>query len=112
MIVHELATNAAKYGALSSPEGQVRVAWRRAMKDGVERVEFDWRESGGPPVASPIHRGFGTRLIERSVRNQLGGSVAVDYSESGLGCRISFPLAEAEASARPPAEREDMADAS
>jgi PAS domain S-box-containing protein len=89
LIFHELATNAAKYGALSDTEGCVRVSWR---VDG-DRLMVDWVESGGPRVAPPTRRGFGSRLIDRSVRGELGGEAEIQYSEHGLTCRILAPFA-------------------
>jgi PAS domain S-box-containing protein len=96
LVVHELATNAAKYGALSVPEGRIEVSWR--VSDGAEpRLEINWRELGGPPAAAPTRRGFGTRLIERSVGADLMGDVAFDYTSGGLRCSMSIPLGTASA---------------
>jgi PAS domain S-box-containing protein len=91
MIFHELATNAAKYGALSCAEGCVRVVW--SVDDG--RLALTWREEGGPRVAPPTRRGFGSRLIERSLQAETGGEAKLEFGESGLTCRISMPLASA-----------------
>ena len=91
MIFHELATNAAKYGALSAPEGMVTIDWSVANQ--LDRtLNIAWRETGGPPVAAPDRRGFGSRLIERNVRHDLAGSIEVSYATDGLGVEISFPL--------------------
>ncbi len=91
MIFHELATNAAKYGALSAPGGRVLVDW--AVADQTRpRLELVWREIGGPAVAPPARKGFGSRLIERNVRHDLAGEVELDYAGDGLVATISIPL--------------------
>jgi two-component sensor histidine kinase len=89
---HELATNAAKHGALSVPAGSVRVSWviRPAAKGGRE-VELGWRERGGPPVCRPERKGFGSYLLSRGL-GQFGGSLRVDFQPAGLECHICFPL--------------------
>jgi PAS domain S-box-containing protein len=92
MALHELGTNAAKYGALSSKSGQVAIAWRIEGKDPGRRLVLHWEESGGPPVARPTRKGFGSRLIERALAAELGGEVRVDYESSGLRCAIVAPL--------------------
>lgn len=92
MALHELATNAVKYGALSRPEGRVLISWR--MKDGPRGVLcLEWRESGGPAVAgAPARRGFGSRVLDATVRGQLSGSVTVEWAETGLVCGMEVPL--------------------
>jgi PAS domain S-box-containing protein len=90
MSLHELATNAVKYGALSSSSGHVRIEW--GVSDSRRSVVLTWCEEGGPPVASPLHKGFGSRLIERQLTRELGGSARMDFAPSGLICRIEFPL--------------------
>lgn len=97
MIFHELATNAAKYGALSSPDGRVLVDW--AVANHLQPVlHITWREIGGPPVVPPPRRGFGSRLIERNVRHDLAGQLEVDYAETGLHAEFSIPLHRGETS--------------
>ncbi len=91
MIFHELATNAAKYGALSSPEGRVLVDWSLADQTR-PRLELTWTELGGPPVTPPDRKGFGSRLIERNVRHDLAGEIEVDYASGGLIVTFSIPL--------------------
>jgi two-component sensor histidine kinase len=86
--LHELATNAAKYGALSAPDGHVRVEWSRAV-DG--RLVLCWTETGGPPVESPARRGFGMRVMESMVRGQLKGELRFDWRAEGLACEIALP---------------------
>ena len=91
MIFHELATNAAKYGALSAPDGRVLVDW--AVADQTRpRLELTWREVDGPPVVEPTRRGFGSRLIERSVHHDLAGTVKLDYADDGFKATFSIPL--------------------
>ncbi|MGH6998016.1 MAG: sensor histidine kinase, partial [Phenylobacterium sp.] len=88
MVLHELATNAERYGALSSPAGRLLVHWTR-----LEDVLFlEWRETLGPPTAQPARRGFGLRFIRGAVERELDGQVAFDFAESGLRCRISAPI--------------------
>jgi two-component sensor histidine kinase len=95
MVLHELATNAAKHGALSAPGGTVEVRWRagrRAGEDGLLRLR--WTETGGPPVlATPARRGFGSRVVEATVRGQLGGTVERRWERTGLVCEVAVPLA-------------------
>lgn len=91
LVAHELATNAAKYGALSGGEGCVSVTWR--VEDG--GLSLTWRERGGPAVETPARRGFGSRLIERSLQGPLAGEARLDFAPAGLVCRITLPLAEA-----------------
>jgi PAS domain S-box-containing protein len=83
--LHELATNAAKYGSLSVPKGHLEVTWLRAA-DG--RLILRWTESGGPPAKKPTHEGFGTSVIERMIREQLKGEMHLDWREEGLACEI------------------------
>lgn len=89
MALHELATNAVKYGALSGERGTVRLEWKIA--DGL--LTIYWQESGGPAVEPPRHKGFGSRLIERSLAGELGGKVQMEYLRRGVVCRIEAPLA-------------------
>ena len=86
--LHELATNAAKYGSLSVPKGQVKVTWSRAA-DG--HLILRWTESGGPPAKKPTHEGFGTSVIERMIREQLKGEMHLDWRAEGLACEIVLP---------------------
>jgi light-regulated signal transduction histidine kinase (bacteriophytochrome) len=104
MALHELATNAAKHGALSRPGGSVAVGW--ALGDTTLRLE--WRESGGPPVLPPTRRGFGMAMIERSLAYEVGGHSRLDFAPDGLRCCIDLPLhhiAGMPATARPAAPR-------
>ena len=92
MALQELATNAVKYGALSNPAGQIRVHWELIKSEARYDLNVRWEESGGPAVAKPKRRGFGTRLIERTVTQELGGEVMVEFSPTGLVCDIRVPL--------------------
>lgn len=87
--LHELATNAAKYGSLSAADGRVEIAWSRTAYG---RLSLRWIESGGPTVTPPAHRGFGTRVMENIV-GQLRGEVYFDWRDQGLNCEIILPLA-------------------
>lgn len=95
MALHELATNAVKYGALSTPRGQVGIAWSVAPASGatgVPRLSLSWTETGGPPVAVPTRRGFGSRLIERGLASELAGEAHIDFAPGGVVCRIEAGL--------------------
>jgi two-component sensor histidine kinase len=91
MAVHELATNAAKYGALSNGSGRISVHWDIAERD-EQHLQMVWTETDGPKVTAPTSRGFGSRLIERGLAGQLGGEAVIDYREIGVVCRIMAPL--------------------
>jgi two-component sensor histidine kinase len=91
LILHELATNAVKYGALSVPSGQVRVRWD-AEEASARCLRLVWQETGGPPVATPNSLGFGTKLIEFAARHELGGEVELNYTSAGLEAEIVAPL--------------------
>ncbi|RPE81338.1 sensor histidine kinase [Vulcaniibacterium tengchongense] len=93
MALHELTTNAAKYGALSRESGRVALTWRLEGEGGGHRLRLEWRESGGPPVAEPAKRGFGTRFIERSIVRDLGGRVHLAFDAGGVNCLIDVPYA-------------------
>lgn len=91
MIFHELATNAAKYGALACGDGRVMVDWSISDQKS-PRLHITWREAGGEPIPEPERRGFGTRLIERNVRHDLHGTVQLSYPPEGFCAEISLPL--------------------
>ena len=93
MAVHELTTNAAKYGALSQPGGSIEIRWQPApADDGWMGLKIEWIERGGPPVAEPQQRGFGTRLIEGSIAADLGGQARLAFEPEGFRCEIVVPL--------------------
>jgi two-component sensor histidine kinase len=96
LLVHELATNAAKYGALASSVGKLSIRWSLADA----RLELEWRESGGPAVTAPTHRGFGTRLFSRALE-QFGGAVEATFATTGLICKLSLVLQESSPSITP-----------
>jgi two-component sensor histidine kinase len=88
MAIHELATNAAKYGAMSTPSGHVSVEW---SWDSEGKLVLEWIETGGPTVSEPSHRGFGVTLIDRIIGHQLRGAVHLDWRPEGLKCQMSIP---------------------
>jgi two-component sensor histidine kinase len=87
--LHELATNAVKYGALSVQQGEVHLTWSRP-KHGY--IEMDWRERGGPPAQPPSRAGFGTNLLSRALSGSIGGSVDLHWRAEGLSCSLKFPV--------------------
>jgi PAS domain S-box-containing protein len=93
LALNELTTNAAKYGALSQPEGRVTITWRESHNGGRFLV-LDWHEEDGPPVQVPERSGFGTRLIE-TVADRLHGKAKLEYAPDGLRCTLEFPLGDA-----------------
>jgi PAS domain S-box-containing protein len=101
MAIHELATNAAKYGALSVPSGCVVITWTVTAGD-VPHLELKWQEKGGPTVTAPTRRGFGTRMIERSLAQDVGGNVRLTYAPTGVVCVMDIPLSEAGGTAEHP----------
>ena len=92
MILHELATNAAKYGALSNESGKIAIDWHSTRDGSVTQLQLTWQESGGPPVAEPARTGFGTTLIQRGLTGQLGGRAEIEFAPSGLRCTIECPI--------------------
>ncbi|WP_246526443.1 HWE histidine kinase domain-containing protein [Plastoroseomonas hellenica] len=106
LALHELATNAAKHGALSAPEGSVSVCWtlRRTGRD-TRLVEIDWLERGGPPVVRPARRGFGMQLLQHALGQGFGGTVELDFCRDGLRCRICLPVGTEEETGSSAAQR-------
>jgi two-component sensor histidine kinase len=94
MVFHELATNAAKHGALSTDAGRVSLTWQVEPFSKGSRIQLHWKESGGPPVAPPGRKGFGSRLIERGLAQELNGEVCLVYDPTGVSCQIAMPLPE------------------
>jgi two-component sensor histidine kinase len=92
LILHELVTNASKYGALSTAQGVVYLTWRVATDAGRSALHLHWNEENGPPVTSPGGSGFGTRLIEFSAAQSLGGSAELRFEPGGLHVRVTAPL--------------------
>jgi two-component sensor histidine kinase len=92
MVLHELATNAAKYGALSNGRGRVLVRWHRASNGrSSDRLVLDWREVGGPPVVSPNPTGYGTSVIRDLIPYELGGTVSYELAREGARCTLEIP---------------------
>jgi PAS domain S-box-containing protein len=92
MVLHELATNAAKYGALSNGSGRVLVRWRRQPNGGsVRKLVLEWRETGGPPVTASNASGFGTSVIRDLIPYELGGAVEYELAREGCRCRLEIP---------------------
>jgi len=92
---HELCTNATKYGALSTPDGRVSVSWSYRQRAADPELEIVWRERGGPAVTPPTRRGFGSRLIQRSLAAELSGRAEVDYAPDGVVCTLGVRLTQA-----------------
>lgn len=93
MMFHELATNAAKYGALSIPSGRVEVSW--TVGEGAQSLHLRWVETGGPAVETPSQRGFGSRLLERGLAHELGADVRLVFDPAGVRCTMDIPLSPA-----------------
>ena len=93
MALHELATNAVKYGALSNDVGTVEIDWARNGRG--DEFCMSWRESGGPPVMKPTRRGFGTTVISTLVRSNLSGEVDVQYADDGFSWLLKCPATNA-----------------
>lgn len=94
MVIHELSTNAIKYGALSQGNGRIDLSWTVEDEADCRRMALEWRESGGPPASEPARRGFGTRLIQGGFATGLGGKAGLDFRPEGLLCTIDarFPV--------------------
>jgi len=91
--LHELATNAAKYGALSTEAGRVSLTWTVDGEADARRLMLTWRESGGPPVRAPRSRGFGSRLIENAIFSEMEGQTELEFAPEDIRCRIAANLA-------------------
>ena len=94
MAIHELTTNAAKHGALTLPGGRISILWSVEQGDAKRTLHFDWIESGGPAVAPPQRKGFGSTLLQRVLAQQCSATVAIDYAATGLHFHMEVPLAE------------------
>lgn len=92
MTLHELATNAVKYGALSNEKGRVRISWQTLHKEDAFCLRLEWAEQDGPTVVPPRRKGFGSRLIERGLAQELGGNVKIKYEPQGVWCEINARL--------------------
>jgi two-component sensor histidine kinase len=91
LMLHELATNAAKYGALSVPDGRLSIRWTAVASSSNVAVDLHWNEDNGPPVSAPERTGFGSRLLAGSAQ-QLGAQFEIDYAPSGFRCRLRFSV--------------------
>ena len=96
MVLHELATNAVKYGALSVPGGSVQIEWQIRREAGGKRLAMRWEEAGGPQVETPTRKGFGTRLLERQVSLEFNGSIQLLYRPTGFLCQMDLGLPSSE----------------
>jgi len=94
-VLHELATNAAKYGAFSVPSGQVSVSWCRETNGKEPHLTFVWRELGGPPMVSKVQANYGTNLIRNLIPHELGGATDLVFAADGVSCRMEIPIKEA-----------------
>jgi two-component sensor histidine kinase len=92
MVLHELVTNAAKYGSLSVPDGRVCVKWQKQNSDAGAKLVAEWHEFGGPAVAAKPSSGYGTSLIRDLIPHELGGTVNLVFSPDGVSCKIEIPL--------------------
>ena len=94
MMLHELVTNAAKYGALSTSVGRISVTWERSPDaDAAGKLTMTWREIAGPPITAPVQPGFGSSLIRDLIPHEIGGKVDLSFPSDGVCCNIEFPLA-------------------
>jgi PAS domain S-box-containing protein len=89
---HELATNAVKYGAFSNEAGTIAIEWAVEARENGRWLSLRWRERGGPAVAAPSRKGFGSRVIEEGLAHELGGEVSLDYLSAGIVCTIDVPV--------------------
>ncbi len=95
LVLHELAVNATHFGALSTEAGRLDLSWRLIEENRSARVIVEWREQGGPTVSTPARRGFGLKLLERSMSYELSGSSETRFDPQGFWCRLEFPLRKA-----------------
>ena len=92
MLLHELSTNAARYGSLSVPGGRISTTWSVRGDNGNEMLSLSWSEMGGPPVSRPDHQGFGSRMIERVATGELGGRFSAEYPPDGFRFSLDIPV--------------------
>jgi two-component sensor histidine kinase len=105
LVIHELATNAAKYGSLSQPRGHVVITWEVRNDSCEPQLAFSWVERNGPPVAAPTHQGFGSRLISAA----LAGTPRVAFDSQGFEYTVDVPLSEVTRASKPLATPEETA---
>ena len=94
LAIHELATNALKYGALSDLEGRVELSWQFLEKERPPELHLRWEETGGPIVVQPERKGFGSTLIQRVLASEIGGSALIEYRPTGVVFKAVAPLTE------------------
>jgi two-component sensor histidine kinase len=92
MALHELSTNAGKYGALSNDQGRIDIGWKKLLTAGSARLVLEWRESGGPPVVPPTRTGFGSTVTEHMVAMSLDADINTDFAPSGFSWQMNCPL--------------------
>jgi two-component sensor histidine kinase len=92
IVFNELATNAVKFGALSNEAGSILIGWTKELTPAGDRVLLHWQEKNGPPVMTPSRIGFGSRVIEHSLAQELKGTVHFDYRPDGLACTMTIPI--------------------
>lgn len=93
MVIHELVTNAAKYGALSTSGGRISLSWQCEIRaEAPSRLQIEWRETGGPPIAAVVRPGYGTSLVRELIPHELGGKVDLELASAGAVCRIEIPF--------------------
>lgn len=92
LALHELATNAAKYGALSTPSGRVHIGWRVFKPNGHRQFMFSWQERGGPPVGAPTRRGFGSAVLEQVMSQYFEATPAIEFAAEGVRYELSGSL--------------------
>jgi two-component sensor histidine kinase len=109
LALHELATNAVKYGALSTADGHADFTWKRLVGDHCDELRMVWREVGGPPVSPPTRSGFGSRLLERGLSADLNGAVELKFAREGVVCTIAAALEPDETATRPHRPVEEVA---
>ncbi len=100
LVFHELATNASKYGALTTPEGTIEVTWKIVDGEEGKQLHLTWHECGGPAVDTPTRTGFGSTLIDFNITHEFDGRINRDFREDGLVCELVFPLPTQPADAR------------
>src|SRR5262245_14067880 len=91
MVLHELTTNAAKYGAFSNQKGRVSVQWQWLDNGSHDRLIIEWREAGGPPVLVPSQTSYGTRIIRELIPYELNGKAELVFAPTGIRCRLEIP---------------------
>jgi two-component sensor histidine kinase len=92
IVFNELATNAAKYGALSNEAGSIQIEWTKKSTSEGAQILLHWTEKDGPPVTTPSRKGYGTRVIERGLAHELASTMHLDFEPDGLACTMTIPI--------------------